>query len=172
MLTVVALVVLSLLVLISACWVVTLRNLFRAALSLGLVLIGVAGLFILLEAEFLALVQILVYVGAILTLVVFAIMLTAKLQAPPGPSPRQPWLAAVASTSLFALLTSVTAPLAVPARPTAEIVSVAALGQQLVTTLVLPFEVISLVFVAAMVGAIALAAPRPPAKNFGGGARA
>ena len=56
-------------------------------------------------------------------------------------------------------------------RPAVEAVCLAALGQQLVTTLVLPFEVISLVFVVAMVGAIALAAPRPPTKNFGGGTR-
>ena len=171
MLTAVPLITLSLLIVVSACWVVALRNLFRAALSLGVVLIGVAGLFILLEAEFLALVQILVYVGAILTLVVFAIMLTAKLQTASAPSPRQPGLAAVASLGLFALLTSVTSSLAMPQRPAAEAVSVAALGQQLVTTLVLPFEVISLVFVVAMVGAIALAAPRPPTKHFGGGAR-
>ena len=170
--TAVPLITLSLLILVSACWVVTLRNLFRAALSLGIVLIGVAGLFILLEAEFLALVQILVYVGAILTLVVFAIMLTAKLQAASAPSPRQPGLAAAASLGLFALLTSVTSSLAMPQHSAAEAVSVAALGQQLVTTLVLPFEVISLVFVVAMVGAITLAAPRPPTKMFGGGARA
>src|SRR3989338_7301895 len=84
----------SVLVLASAVLVVTLRNLFRAALSLGVVLVGVAGLFILLEAEFLAFVQILVYVVAILTLVVFAIMLTAKLQAASAPPPRQPGLAA------------------------------------------------------------------------------
>jgi NADH:ubiquinone oxidoreductase subunit 6 (subunit J) len=50
-----------------------------------------------------------------------------------------------------------------PQRLAVEAVSVAALGQQLVTTLVLPFEVISLVFVVAMVGAIALAAPRTQA---------
>lgn len=172
MISLIAVTFLSALILISACWVVALRNLFRAALSLGVVLIGVAGLFILLEAEFLAFVQILVYVGAILTLVVFAIMLTAKLQATSAPAPRQPGLAAAASLGLFALLTSVTSSLALPQHPVVEAVSLAALGQQLVTTLVLPFEVISLVFVVAMVGAIALAAPRPPTKRFGGEARA
>ncbi|MBI4004274.1 MAG: NADH-quinone oxidoreductase subunit J [Candidatus Omnitrophica bacterium] len=154
----------ALLILVSACWVVTLRNLFRAALSLGLVLLGVAAVFILLEAEFLAFVQILVYVGAILTLVVFAIMLTAKLQpAPSIPAFRHQLPAAAASLGFFALLTSVTSSLPALA-PAQELVTLASLGQQLVTTLVLPFEVISLIFVAAMVGAIVLAAPRatPP----------
>ena len=147
------------LVLVSAVWVVTLRNLFRAALSLGLVLLGVAGLFILLEAEFLAFVQILVYVGAILTLVVFAIMLTARLQIDvAAPARRQPIPAAAVSLSLFITLVSVTHSLPWPTAPLAHAVSLATLGQQLVTTLVLPFEVISLVFVAALVGAIALAA--------------
>jgi len=160
MLTTVIFSALALLILISAFWVVTLRNLFRAALSLGLVLIGVAAVFILLEAEFLAFVQILVYVGAILTLVVFAIMLTAKLQTPSSaPVFRHRLPAAAASLGFFALLTSVTSSLPALA-PAQEGVTLASLGQQLVTTLVLPFEVISLVFVAAMVGAIVLAAPR------------
>ena len=160
---------LAALILISALWVVTLRNLFRAALSLGLVLVGVAGLFILLEAEFLAFVQILVYVGAILTLVVFAIMLTAKLHAssPASPASRQTVPAAVASLGLFLVLATTTNALTWPSTPAADAVPLAALGQELVKTLVLPFEVISLVFVAAMVGAIAIAADtrvKPPAR--------
>lgn len=163
---------LAALVLVSAVWVVALGNLFRAALSLGLVLLGVAGLFILLEAEFLAFVQILVYVGAILTLIVFAIMLTAKHRggqapasdgaAPRGGGSRQPGPAAAVSLGLFFVLASSTWPLTWPTAAVAQPVPLSVLGQQLVTTLVLPFEVISLVFVAALVGAIALAAPGRP----------
>ncbi|MBI3331047.1 MAG: NADH-quinone oxidoreductase subunit J [Candidatus Omnitrophica bacterium] len=153
-----ALLLLSVMVLAGAVWVVTLRNLFRAALSLGVVLLGVAGLFLLLEAEFLAFVQILIYVGAILTLVVFAIMLTARLQGPPAaPAGRQPLPAALAALALFAVLAGATQPLLWPEAPAAGAVPLATLGQQLVTRLVLPFEVISLVFVAAIVGAIAIA---------------
>ena len=149
---------LAVVVLVSAFWVVTLPNLFRAALSLGLVLLGVAGLFILLEAEFLAFVQILVYVGAVLTLVVFAIMLTAKLQtAERSPARRQPLPAAIASLLLFLVLATVTQSFAWPSVSSGEAISAEVLGQQLVTRLILPFEVISLVFVAAMVGAIAIA---------------
>ena len=152
---------LSVLILISAWWVVALSNLFRAALSLGLVLLGVAGLFILLEAEFLAFVQVLIYVGAILTLVVFAIMLTAKLHGDSQVSAsRQRPGAALAALGMFAMLAFATQGLIWPATPASSAVPLATLGQQLVTTLVLPFEVVSLVFVAAMVGAIAVATGR------------
>lgn len=165
MVSVVAFWIIAALVLLSACWVVTLRNLFRAALCLGVVLLGVAGLFILLEAEFLAFVQILVYVGAILTLVVFAIMLTAKLQVSPAtiPASRQRLLAATAALGLFVVLASSTAAMTWPAASDAQATLLATLGQQLVTTLILPFEVISLIFVAAMVGAIALVTRKPTA---------
>ena len=154
----------AVMVLVGAVWVVTLPNLFRAALSLGVVLVGVAGLFIGLEAEFLAFVQILVYVGAILTLVVFAIMLTARPQSssPVSPAGRQIVPAALAAIGLFAVLVSATSPLTWPEAPATGGISLTSLGRELVTTLVLPFEVISLVFVAAIVGAIALAATRRP----------
>ena len=153
------LITLAVLVLAGALIVVSIRNLFRAALSLGVVLLGVAGLFIVLAAEFLAFVQILVYVGAILTLVVFAVMLTARTQADATtiPASRQRLSAALVSLALFGVLTLATQSLAAAPVPD-HVVSLAQLGQELVTSLVLPFEVISLVFVAALVGAIALAA--------------
>ena len=157
----VALALCSALVVMSAVWVVTLQNLFRAALSLGLVLVGLAAVFILLQAEFLAFVLILIYVGAILTLVIFAIMLTAKHQAPSAVVPsahRQSIPAMLASLAFFLMLVSTTSSLRtleiLPQPPDLQ-----TLGQQLVTTLVLPFEVISLVLVVALVGAIALAKP-------------
>ena len=150
---------LAALVLVGALWVVTLRNLFRAALSLGLSLLGIAGIFLLLEAEFLAFVQVLVYVGAILTLVVFAIMLTSQLHASPAsPASRQTVPAALVAGSLFVILVTSTSALSWPTPAPDRAVSLATLGQQLVTTLVLPFEVISLVFVSALVGALVIAA--------------
>jgi len=161
--------VLAALILASAIWVVALRNLFRAALSLGLVLLGVAGLFILLEAEFLAFVQVLVYVGAILTLVVFAIMLTAKLQTAPVTPPSRPVLpAAVVSSALFVLLLRATPAFVPPSSAASAPVPLARLGQELVGPLVLPFEVISLVFVAAIVGAVVLASARQPKRPASG----
>jgi NADH-quinone oxidoreductase subunit J len=153
----------TLLVLASAVLVVALRNLFRAALSLGLVLVGVAGLFVLLEAEFLAFVQILIYVGAILTLVIFAVMLTARVHSPTTSRSLPQQLPAAAFTiALFGLLARVSFALPLAQTPAQGAVSLQALGQELVTRLVLPFEVISLIFVAAMVGAIAVAFTQAP----------
>ena len=149
---------LSAIVLIGALWVVLLPNLFRAALSLGIVLVGVAALFIALGAEFLGFVQILVYVGAVLTLVVFAIMLTSRVNAdapPVAAAGRGP--AAAVSAGLFVLLFSVTQAL-VPADAAGEPVTLTQLGRELITTYVLPFEVIGLLFVAAIIGAIAVSA--------------
>ena len=156
---------LTLLILVSAVWVVTLKNLFRAALSLGIVLVGVAMAFLLLGAEFLGFVQILVYVGAILTLIVFAIMLTAKLQAADAITSRPKLPAVLAAAGIFGLLAWATGQVPWPAIPEDTSVDLAALGQRLVTTWVLPFEVISLVFVAVVIGAIAIAAPGPGKKS-------
>ena len=64
---------------ISALMVVSLRNLFHCALFLGVSFIGVAGLYVLLNAEFLAAAQILIYVGAITVLIMLAIMLTQRI---------------------------------------------------------------------------------------------
>lgn len=149
---------LSAITLAAAVWVVTLRSLFRAALCLGLVLAGVAGLFLMLHAEFLAFVQILVYVGAILTLVVFAIMMTESGESRPEPvSKLRNGIALVVSAGVFVLLMTATQKVLWPHFRPQDVVSTAGIGQQLVTILVLPFEVISLVFVAVLVGAIALA---------------
>lgn len=148
------------LVLLGAWWVVALRNLFRAALSLGVVLLGVAVLFLALQAEFLAFAQILVYVGAVLTLVIFAIMLTSGTPGRAGGrTHRQQGPAALASLALFGILVVSTLPLTQSVTaPSGRAMDAALLGQQFVTALLLPFEVVSLVFIAAVVGAIALAA--------------
>ena len=69
----------SAMILVSAYSVVTRRNLVHAALYLVLTLLGVAITFVLLEANFLAVVQVLVYIGAIAILMIFAVMLTRKV---------------------------------------------------------------------------------------------
>ena len=72
--------VVSISVIVSSFAVVQIRDLFRAALFLILAFVGIAGMFILLRAEFLAVVQILIYVGAISVLIIFAILLTRDVQ--------------------------------------------------------------------------------------------
>ncbi len=151
----------SVVTLVGAVWTVSLRNLFRAALSLGVVLIGVAGIFIVLAAEFLGFIQILVYVGAVLTLMIFAVMLTSAAAQPviSIPVSRQ-GPAALLCVALVWLLVRALEPILSVATPVA-VPTTAELGQALVTTLALPFEVISMVFVAAIVGAVAVAASLP-----------
>jgi NADH:ubiquinone oxidoreductase subunit 6 (subunit J) len=69
---------LSMAILVSSILVITTEDVFKSALLLALMFLGVAGIFITLEAEFLAAVQILVYVGAVILLMIFGIMLTEK----------------------------------------------------------------------------------------------
>ncbi len=77
--------------------------------------VGVAGLYILLEAEFLAMVQILVYVGAISILIIFAIMLSRRMMSPDVKARNEQWLVAlVAAVALFAILAFILLPVAWP----------------------------------------------------------
>ena len=151
------------LILIGAVWVVALANLFRAALSLGLVLVGVAAVFLLLEAEFLAFVQILVYVGAILTLLVFGVMLTSRIADPSVPRwNRQAWAALPVTAALGLGLAHLLfhAPWPAPNSYAAP-AALPALGKTLLSTYLLPFEVLSLLLLGALVGAVFIARKEP-----------
>src|SRR5512138_3627218 len=79
---------------VSAFAVVALPRIVHAALSLVLVFLSIAGIYILLQAEFLAAVQIIIYVGAVTVLVLFAIMLTNRSYAPDSNPPNSQWAAA------------------------------------------------------------------------------
>ena len=83
--------------------VVLVRDLFRAALLLSLVFVAVGGFFVLMNAEFLAVVQVLIYVGAIAVLFIFAVMLTRDVQQGNAPN-RLQWPAALISALLLALM--------------------------------------------------------------------
>jgi NADH-quinone oxidoreductase subunit J len=135
------------------------RNLFRAAIGLALSLFGVAALYLFMDAEFLAAVQLLVYVGAILTLLVFGVMLTARIADPRTPRwNAQGALGALAAAVLgggilFAILQT---PWNLPATPP-QPVPLAAVGRALISAYLLPFEVLSLLLVGALVGAVMIA---------------
>lgn len=150
---------LSFIIIVSAIYVVSLRNIFHCALFLILALFGVAGIYILLEAEFLAAVQVLIYVGAVAILMIFAIMLTSRLATKKIIQSNENVTLAIFICAGF-LLTSlgsfgytiwkvVDNPL--PENNTLTI------GKLLMTDYVLPFEVVSIVLLAAMIGAIVLA---------------
>jgi NADH-quinone oxidoreductase subunit J len=151
--------VLALVMGVSALRVVTTKNIVHAALYLVLVLAGVAGIFILLAAEFLAIVQILVYIGAIVVLFLFGIMLT---RAPIGRSNEldndQRWVGAVVGIGLFALLGAILYDGFEKTKlPTGEVARTADVGLAIFQTYVIPFEVISVLLLAALVGAVVIA---------------
>ena len=94
--------------LISGFIVVTNRNLFHAALAMMLSFFGVAGIYVTLEAGFIAAAQLLVYIGAISILIIFAIMLTRRLMsANEPPFNSQPWLGALTSLAGFGAIITV-----------------------------------------------------------------
>jgi NADH-quinone oxidoreductase subunit J len=141
--------------------VVTGRNLVHAALSLIVALFGVAGLFVLLEAPFLAAVQVLIYIGAIAVLIMIAIMV-ARVAGEQESVNRQWPLALLIGVILLVTLGMVLVNQfgdvgAAQAAPPEN--SLALLGASLVNpnAFVLPFEVASVLLLAAMIGAIVIA---------------
>jgi NADH-quinone oxidoreductase subunit J len=157
-------VILSAVALIGAIGVVTMRNLFRAALFLILSFVGVAGFYILLEAEFLAMVQLLVYVGAISILIIFAIMLSRRMMTPEFRARNEQWLIALVSAlALFVILAFILLRVNWPISPSIvpdDLIS--ELGQALVSPdqYVLVFEVASVLLLVALVGAVIIARER------------
>jgi NADH-quinone oxidoreductase subunit J len=177
----------------AALGVVLVKDLFRAALLLIVVFIAVAGFFVLLSAEFLAVVQVLIYAGAISILIIFAVMLTRDVQRGNLPGRLQ-----VPAVLFAALLLSV---LVVVATDTGwnlipeeqrervdlvqtsgvgtvtqedmdaagfttaeeqEAVRRAGLADLLIGDFALPFEAVSVLLLAAVIGALVLVRPRPP----------
>jgi NADH:ubiquinone oxidoreductase subunit 6 (subunit J) len=157
-------IVLSAIALIGAVGVVTMRNLFRAALFLVLSFIGVAGFYVLLQAEFLAMVQLLVYVGAISILIIFAVMLSRRMMSPEVKALNEQWAwALVAAVVLFVILVFVLLSVAWPTvQADVPDGTLAELGQALVNPdqFLLVFEVASVLLLVALVGAVIIARER------------
>lgn len=150
------------LTLVFAFLVVTSRNIFHSALYLAFTLMGVAAVYICLDAEFLAIAQILIYVGAIVTLFIFTIMLTADIGMEPFRGMiRRTLVSAFAALAIFFIFVKVAGEAFHPAGlPQGRPISLEELGNALMSKYVLPFEVISLVSLAALVGAIVIGRTR------------
>ena len=144
------------LVLGGALGVVITRNVAHAALYLLMSLASVAGVFILLVSEFLALVQILIYGGAITIVLLFALMLTRAEEFSNVRDNPQWAVAGIAAISIFGVLSSVIFNNKLDAQ---ELVGpgLEELGAELFTNWVVPFEIASLVLLIALIGAIILA---------------
>ena len=183
---------LSVMAVVGALGVGMVPDLFRAALLLIVVFIAVAGFFILLSAEFLAVVQVLIYVGAIAILIIFAVMLTRDVQHGNLPN-RMQMPAAVLAAMLFAALVAVAVDTQwefLPAEQQERVdlvqtsavttltgdvlteagitgpeeqseVQNAGLADLLISDYVLPFEAVSVLLLAALIGALVLVRPNP-----------
>jgi len=135
------------------------RNIVRAAVALIFAFCGMAALYVLLDAEFLAAVQVLIYVGGITIVLLFAIMLTSRISSATARVINdQVILSAIAAAGLlvgliYAAVRGIPALSGPPRLPeTAPF-----LGRALLTAYALPFEVVSILLLAGMVGAIILA---------------
>ena len=176
----------------AALGVVLVQDLFRSALLLIVVFMAVAGFFVLLSAEFLAVVQVLIYVGAIAILIIFAVMLTRDVQRGNLPNRLQIPAAVFASLLLAALVTVAVDTkwdfLPTEQQERVELVQTSAvtrlsdevltesgvtsqedqtqvrssgLADLLIGGYVLPFEAVSVLLLAALIGALALVRPNP-----------
>jgi NADH-quinone oxidoreductase subunit J len=148
---------------LSALFVVCNRNLVQAVLSLALMLIGTAVLYGLLDASFLAGVQVLTYVGGVVTLCIFGVMVSRRLEGTGAPTESQSHgRAFVAAALIFGIFVAAVLKTDLPASAPQPTVSIAQLGQALLGKYLLAFEALSLLLLAAIIGAVVLARRRDP----------
>jgi NADH-quinone oxidoreductase subunit J len=145
---------------VSGLLVVTMKDIFHCALFLILCLFSVAGIYVLLGADFIAAVQVLLYVGAISVLMIFAIMLTAKVSGIGIKQQNEQVPIAIITTVAFVAIAlyglgktiwNIKDDVQIPDNTTMEI------GKLLMTRYVVPFEIVSVVLLAALIGAIVIA---------------
>lgn len=152
--------ILAVLIVGSAVAAMTMRNLVHCALCLILTFAGLAAVYLQLNAQFVGFAQILVYVGAVAILIVFAILLTRGSEPPLQSIVSSGWIAGtIVAIAVFALLASTIASTkALPtSAPEAASITVNEIGRQLMTRYVLPLEVIGLLLTAALIGGVIVA---------------
>ncbi|MFO0555643.1 MAG: NADH-quinone oxidoreductase subunit J [Polyangiaceae bacterium] len=148
-------------VLLAALFVVRSQNLVHATLWLGLTLVGTAALYAMLGASFLAGVQVLLYVGGVMTLMLFGVMLTRRHDGLVVQAERMPPLrGAVVAAGFFGVLAAAIAKSELPSTSAPSPVETAAVGAALFRDHVLAFEVLSVLLLAAIIGAVAIARRR------------
>lgn len=148
--------VLAVLTLVAAAGVMLARNLLHAVLFLILAFIGIAGFFILLSAQFIAMAQVIIYVGAIAVLILFAILLTPH-SGRDNAETKMALPALLLALCLAAVFIFVIQDADWATIRTEPGVGAVQLGEALLQTWVLPFEIASVLLTAALVGAIMLA---------------
>ncbi len=168
-------VILAALTVVSAVAAMSLRNLVHCALCLAVTFGGLAAFYLKLGAPFVGWAQVLIYVGAVAVLIVFAILLT-RSDAPSQPIVSRSWLAGIAVAVLvFGVLTRAILTSAIARQePTSnQEPSVRDIGNQLMTHYVLPLEATGLLLTTATIGAVIIALEEPAAKrkNADGGVK-
>jgi NADH-quinone oxidoreductase subunit J len=152
--------IIAVLTLASAVAAMSLRNLVHCALALTVTFAGLAAFYLLLDAQFVGFAQILVYIGAVAILIVFAILLTRRGEPPQLSSFSATWVAGVGiAVAVFGLLGGLvlsSRAVAREIRPPPAI-SVRQIGEQLMTKYILPLEVVGLLLTAALIGAVIIA---------------
>jgi NADH-quinone oxidoreductase subunit J len=134
------------------------KNIIYSTLGLLGTFLGIAGLYVTLSADFLSAVQILVYVGGTLTLILFAVMLTARIDRSKVSNPQQGLVPAFVLVALILVaLGTVAANTPWPAEARPVMPSTAKLGHAFLGEYLLPFELGSIVLLAAMIGSVVLA---------------
>lgn len=138
--------------------VVTLRNIIHSAIAMMVCFGSLAGMYLLLGAAIIAAAQVLIYLGAISVLILFAIMLTQAGDANiPAPFHRQVWLAAVVALAVMGLIGWAAVTTNWGDNLSAAAIGIQQIATALFTTYALPFEILSLLLLAAIIGAIFLA---------------
>ena len=139
---------------------VMLKNVVHCALAVTVAFAGLALLFLQLDAQFAGFAQILVYIGAVAILVVFAILLTRGSETPVGGVFSRTWLAGLLiAAAVFAVLgwAVMRSSAALPHESAAPAVTVLQIGTALMGRYVLPLEIVALLLTAAMLGAVIVA---------------
>lgn len=155
--------VLAVVMAVGAIRVVTTRNVVHAALYLVVTLLGVAAIYILLIAEFVAWAQVLIYVGAIVVLMLFGLMLTkAPIGSADYDNDQRP-LAAIVALAVFGITSWILVDAFEGMKidlvdvPEETRIATAQLGESIFSKYVLPFEAISVLLLAALIGAVVMA---------------
>ncbi|MHB1459161.1 MAG: NADH-quinone oxidoreductase subunit J family protein [Armatimonadota bacterium] len=155
--------VLSVVIIGSALMVVTLRNMFHSLLFLMMSFIGVAGIYLMLSADFMAAIQILIYIGAISVLLMFALMLTHQvMKCSLKQTTSQIWVAVPVTIGLLVVLVRVFVLHPWGYQPEVIHPTTGIIGKALMTDYLLPFELASVLLLVAMIGAIVLAKEDKP----------
>ncbi|MDP9023657.1 MAG: NADH-quinone oxidoreductase subunit J [Actinomycetota bacterium] len=141
---------------LSALMVVTVRNMVHAVLFLAVTFGAMAGMFLVLHADFVALVQLLIYVGAVAVLLMFGLMLTRAPIGREALDSQSRGLGLAVSIALFGVLAALIVRAYGDVRVALAGPDVAAIGGSIFSQWVLPFELLSLLLTAALVGAIVL----------------